>query len=344
MGKRALLFGLNYDRTPARLRGCANDVIHMTEYLVKSAGFDASNVTSFVDTNAPHKCSKAGILNALMRLSTQTHAENLDLVYIHYSGHGGRVIDRSGDEKDGRDECLIPVDYRIAGVILDDDLQRIFAGFNPSTQIVVTFDCCHSATMADLTHLYDHQGSCKRSLDKVPAHPKIVTLSGCMDSQTSADAFNIRGKAKFSGALTSCLLDVLEKEPKVGVFQLLKKVSKLLSDKRFTQKPQIASSFSLSGKETLFEKSVKAISLPELNMTSEEVTSRTASVPPTPAPTPEPRVAVPELPSTLGSSPSLEFPPVPELPPTPDLSSTFVPKKKRSRKAKEPVTEIEESG
>lgn len=34
-----------------------------------------------------------------------------DAVFTHYSGHGGKLRDDDGDEKDGYDETLVPVDY-----------------------------------------------------------------------------------------------------------------------------------------------------------------------------------------------------------------------------------------
>ena len=38
-----------------------------------------------------------------------------DTVWIHYSGHGGRLEDQDGDEEDGFDETLCPIDYQTAG-------------------------------------------------------------------------------------------------------------------------------------------------------------------------------------------------------------------------------------
>lgn len=34
-----------------------------------------------------------------------------DAVYFHFAGHGGSVPDESGDETDGMDETLYPMDY-----------------------------------------------------------------------------------------------------------------------------------------------------------------------------------------------------------------------------------------
>lgn len=38
------------------------------------------------------------------------------------AGHGGSVPDVSGDEEDGKDETMIPVDYKTAGQIKDDTI------------------------------------------------------------------------------------------------------------------------------------------------------------------------------------------------------------------------------
>ncbi len=36
------------------------------------------------------------------------------------SGHGGQIKDKDGDEVDGYDEVIFPVDYKTAGCIVDD--------------------------------------------------------------------------------------------------------------------------------------------------------------------------------------------------------------------------------
>lgn len=33
-----------------------------------------------------------------------------DSLFFHFSGHGGQMVDRSGDEDDGYDETLVPMD------------------------------------------------------------------------------------------------------------------------------------------------------------------------------------------------------------------------------------------
>lgn len=50
-----------------------------------------------------------------------------DSLFLHYSGHGGQTPDKDGDEEDGMDECICPVDYKSAGTIIDDDLKALFS-------------------------------------------------------------------------------------------------------------------------------------------------------------------------------------------------------------------------
>lgn len=45
-----------------------------------------------------------------------------DSLFMHYSGHGGSVKDHAGDEEDGKDETMIPVDYATKGQIKDDEI------------------------------------------------------------------------------------------------------------------------------------------------------------------------------------------------------------------------------
>ena len=44
------------------------------------------------------------------------------LCFGRRAGHGGYVEDTNGDEADGMDETLVPVDYQKAGQITDDEI------------------------------------------------------------------------------------------------------------------------------------------------------------------------------------------------------------------------------
>ena len=74
-------------------------------------------------------------------------------------------------------------------------------------------------------------------------------ISGCMDNQTSADAYNVQGKREFSGAMTSCLLLTLSQDKKI--FNVMYKLRSLLRQKGFTQYPQLASSYVITDTESL---------------------------------------------------------------------------------------------
>lgn len=42
--------------------------------------------------------------------------------FFHYSGHGGQVKDEDGDDEDGFDETIMPIDFTTKGQIIDDEL------------------------------------------------------------------------------------------------------------------------------------------------------------------------------------------------------------------------------
>jgi hypothetical protein len=124
-GSAALLFGINYVRTPgSRLNGCINDVMNMADYL--RSVLKIQDVKCYDDERDFDGVSKQGMLRALERLAERSRVEMLDFVWIHYSGHGTHVFDSTGDERDQRDECLCPADYATAGLISDDCLKDIF--------------------------------------------------------------------------------------------------------------------------------------------------------------------------------------------------------------------------
>jgi hypothetical protein len=97
------------------------------------------------------------MLNAFRRL-TRT-AESGDSCFVHYSGHGGRMKDDSGDEEDGYDETLIPVDYQQSGQIRDDVVyNELVAAMPAGVTMTCLMDCCHSGSVLDLPYLFKADG------------------------------------------------------------------------------------------------------------------------------------------------------------------------------------------
>ena len=96
------------------------------------------------------------------------------------TGHGGRTPDLDGDEDDGKlaqiyrnqegrrltevgyDDVIYPVDYRVAGHIVDDDMHAIMVRpLRPGARLTAIFDSCHSGTALDLPYVYSTQGVLK---------------------------------------------------------------------------------------------------------------------------------------------------------------------------------------
>ena len=251
MKAKALLFGLNYAHTAdSNLNGCINDVRNMAEYLSSKLSIPSVSYTDDVDLE---NTSGMGIMNKLYEMAVMSYKENLELVWIHYSGHGSYISDSNGDERDGRDECLVPSDYQTKGLILDDYIKNLLAMFNPSTRVIFIFDCCHSGTIGDVK--YSWEGPKKVAVENIMCDVKCkaITISGCLDNQVSMDAFNVSGDNKYTGALTSCLLMVLREDPTIlrNVFTLVTKLRQKLTLNGFEQKAKLCSSYNLA-KDVVF--------------------------------------------------------------------------------------------
>lgn len=104
--------------------------------------------------------TKANMMRAMQWLVRD--AQPNDSLFIHFSGHGGRTPDLDGDEDDGYDDVIYPVDYRTAGHIVDDDMHAIMVRpLRPGVRLTAIFDSCHSGTALDLPYVYSTQGVLK---------------------------------------------------------------------------------------------------------------------------------------------------------------------------------------
>jgi len=65
-----------------------------------------------------------------------------DALFFHYSGHGGTTKDLDGDEDDGNDETIYPVDFKQAGMIVDDEMNAIMVQSLPQgCRLTAIMDC-----------------------------------------------------------------------------------------------------------------------------------------------------------------------------------------------------------
>lgn len=206
LSRRALCIGINYPGTDAQLAGCVNDAHDW------AAELDRRGYAVGLAVDA--KATREVILGAISELVDSASAG--DRVVITYSGHGSWQPDRDGDEPDGRDELILPVDFRTAGPIVDDELYRLFAPAARGVRLVFVADSCFSGTLrrfgapigaalpgaghsyrrarflppAEFLDGADLQRA--QAVERAPARGRFrrsaLTLSACRDDQTAYDA------------------------------------------------------------------------------------------------------------------------------------------------------------
>lgn len=155
--KRAVMIGINYVGQNGELAGCHNDVLNMKEYLMDVHEFEEENMTILMDDGVHNDPTRNNIMYAYQKIVRDSQPG--DVVYLHYSGHGGKLQDQDGDEADGFDETLIPLDYQNSGQIRDDDLLKyLVIPMQAGVFVTSIMDCCHSGTVLDLPYNFRGDG------------------------------------------------------------------------------------------------------------------------------------------------------------------------------------------
>lgn len=147
------------------LSGCVRDINRVEQFLHTQLGLPESNILKLTATDggagepvesAEKWPTRGNIVDAFERLGEL--AGPGDCVYIHYSGHGGRVKTPPRFEHikggAGFDEALVPADfdYKSDKFLRDVELAHILRGYVERGLVVtVVLDSCHSggATRAE---------------------------------------------------------------------------------------------------------------------------------------------------------------------------------------------------
>ncbi|KAL2210072.1 hypothetical protein CC79DRAFT_477514 [Sarocladium strictum] len=198
-GKRkALLIGINYFGQDGELRGCINDVHNVSSFLVERYGYRREDMVILTDdqSNPVQHPTRANILRAMGWLVA--NAQPNDSLFMHYSGHGGQTEDLDGDEDDGYDEVIYPVDHKQAGHIVDDEIHaRVVRPLQPGVRLTAIFDSCHSATAMDLPYVYSTKGVLKEpNLAKEAGQGLLGALSAYASGDIGGVAKSVFGFAK----------------------------------------------------------------------------------------------------------------------------------------------------
>eukprot|EP00741_Cyanophora_paradoxa_P013117 tig00020675_g12670.t1 len=254
--KKALLIGINYLRTPeCRLSGCINDVNCMKYLLMTKYKYEERNILCMTDDQSDplKQPTRHNIVQGMRWLVMGTKAN--DTLFFQFSGHGSQVRDHSGDEADGMDETILPCDFKQAGQITDDEIYQLLCRPLPyGVRLTAVMDCCHSGTGFDLPYTHSLNFFGQLSTTTEPMQPNwccqgaCVLISGCMDSQTSADTSALAGGVS-TGACSFSLIKAIEtsfaQKTTLTYGQLVVSMLNVLrsAPQKYKQTPQLSSTW-----------------------------------------------------------------------------------------------------
>ncbi len=237
--KRALLIGISEYQSISSVSSesewnnihGANDVLLLSPTLEKQ-GYRITKL-----------CNKLATADRI-RKNLRTLARNCqkgDLVYLHFSCHGQPVEDIDGDEGDGWDEAIIPVDakkvyqknkYTGENHITDDELNKYFRDIRnkigPNGFVYIVVDACHAGSsyrgdeeedsvivrgtnrgFSPSGKFYapkiDKRGKLK--VEKSPLMANICIIEACRSYQVNSE---IREKGHYYGSLSYYVNKVLQ--------------------------------------------------------------------------------------------------------------------------------------
>ena len=233
--KRAFMVGISHYDTALtgyqwnNINGVED--IKLLSPILKKQGF---YLTTLLDEQATYQ----NITNQLSTFTNQT--KKGDIVYLHFSAHGQPVEDLSGDEEDGWDEAIIPIDayknykkgvYEGKKHLLDDQLntyiKKLRTKIGTTGFLYVVIDACHAGTSSrandetvrgtKVGFTYNNKvfkpSTQKKSHYKVEATPKmshVMYLEACRPEQVNME---IKVKDKRYGPLSYNIAQALQAKP-----------------------------------------------------------------------------------------------------------------------------------
>ncbi|KAI7731915.1 hypothetical protein M8C21_033173 [Ambrosia artemisiifolia] len=231
-GKRAVLCGVAYNKQKYKLKGTNYDVINMRELLLSHFSFPSTSIHILAEMDSHFHPTKRNIQEAMKWLVKDNQCG--DSLVFYFSGHGLRKPDFFDDELDGYNETICPVDFRLAGMITDNDINDIIVRpLKDGVKLHAIIDACHSGTILDLQDVYSTRknvwldNSSPSGVYKGTSGGHAISISACEDNQLAADtsAFSDSGK-QMEGAMTYTFKKALMENPSMTYAGLLASMHK----------------------------------------------------------------------------------------------------------------------
>lgn len=210
-------------------------MVGISNYDTALTGYQWNNINGVEDVNLISPILKKQGFYLLTLLDEQATFDNIthqlsafvsktkkgDVVYLHFSTHGQPVEDQNGDEKDGWDEAIVPIDaykiykkgtYEGKKHLLDDQLNKYVVKLRekigPSGMLYVVIDACHAGTSS-------------RANDETVRGTKVGFTANnkvFKPSITKKSHYKIEASTKWANVLfiEACRPDQVNKEVKVG--------------------------------------------------------------------------------------------------------------------------------
>ena len=180
--RRALCIGIDYLYDGSlRLNGCLNDQTAMVSFLKQHCYFKDEEIVSLRDDTDGSMPNRRRIAYEMTSLVEWANRRPGSSIWFSYAGHGTYRLDQSGDEVDGYDECLVPLDVRMSGVLTDDLLHKLLIEpLSPDVTLFILVDACNSGSVFDIRPYPGKQ---------------IYMISGSKDDQVSNERV-IDGKVR----------------------------------------------------------------------------------------------------------------------------------------------------
>jgi hypothetical protein len=218
--KKAIIVGSNYFGDYA-LNGCLNDCVNIHNLLTGVFSFNDQRITKIDDNNI--KPTKENITREFKQMLSL--ANDGDILFFHFSGHGFQIKIDDTKETDGYDEVIVTNEGDSLESIGDNDLkQMINDNLKSDATIFMLFDSCHSGTVMDLKWNYDiTTGEFVENVNDVEIQMpgNVIMFGSCQENQLSADFYV---DYQNQGILSYEFIKCIRQNPNISLANLLKQL------------------------------------------------------------------------------------------------------------------------